>query len=165
MYIRTIQGLRNYLYSNSSFTQKTVNSVIKALGFQLHGSKSLFMELSTQLENCAEHGADIGIPGFIYYSDTISFYRKNKQDIVSHMENTATEIGTDIISMVQGFGVFRNCDKPTPSEIGKALYGISNNQELTSLYNVFAWYALEEISRTWYRYLEDNPAYREELSA
>ena len=165
MSIRTIQGLRLYLHSHSGFVDKTVNNVIKTLGFPLNGSKSMLSELSTQLENCAEYGADIGISGFIYYNETSSFYRKNKHDIVSHMENTAAEFGTDIISMVQGFGVFRNSEKPTPSKIGKALYGNSNNQELTSLYNVFAWYALEEISRTWYRYLEDNPAYHAELSA
>jgi hypothetical protein len=74
------------------------------------------------------------------------------------MEQTAAEMGTDIISMVQSFGVFRNSGKPAPSEIGKALWdGSQSYPELASLYNVFAWYALEEVSRTWYRYLEENP--------
>jgi hypothetical protein len=81
------------------------------------------------------------------------------------MENFAAELGTDIISMVQGFGVFRNSEKPTSGEVGKALWGnVSSNNDFT-LYNVFAWYALEEVSRTWYRYLEDNPAYHAELAA
>jgi len=58
--------------------------------------------------------------------------------------------------MVQGFGVFRNSDKPTPSEVGRALWDSGQQwDDLTNLYNVFAWYALEEVSRTWYRYLED----------
>ena len=159
MKISNIQALRNFLYKNSSFAETTVNNVIKALGFPLTGSWETFNELSTQLENCAEYGADIGIPGFIYYSETIPFFRKNRQDIVNHMEQTAAEMGTDIISMVQSFGVFRNSDKPAPSEAGRTLYDSGKSyDELTTLYNVFAWYALEEVSRTWYRYLEENPA-------
>ena len=73
--------------------------------------------------------------------------------------------------MVQEFGIFRYRDiaatggAPTPSEVGKALWDSKKWPELSTLYNVFAWYALEEVSRTWYRYLEENPAYRAELSA
>jgi hypothetical protein len=157
MKITKIEQLRNYILENSSFTETTVNNVIKALGFPLKGSGQNFEELSTQLENCAEHGADCGICGFIYYSETIPFFKANRTDIVNHMETTAAECGMDIIAMVQGFGVFRNSDKPTAGEVGKALWdsGKSYN-EFTTLYNVFAWYALEEVSRTWYRYIEDN---------
>jgi hypothetical protein len=82
------------------------------------------------------------------------------------MEQTAAELGSDIFSMVRGFGVFRYGSKPTVGEIGKALYDSGTTWDnLTDLYNVFAWYALEEVSRTWYRYLEDNPAYHMELTA
>ena len=81
------------------------------------------------------------------------------------MEQSAAEFGTDIISMVQNFGVFRYSDKPTPSEVGRALWDSKEWDELTSLYNVFAWYTLEEVARTWYRYLEENPALKAELAA
>jgi len=167
MSISTIRGLQRYIKRYSSFSSRTINSVILALGF--HPSCSTLddlKELSTQFENCAEHGADIGISGFIYYHETIAFFKKHRQDIVNHMEQTAAEMGTDIISMVQGFGVFRNGGKPTPSEVGRALWDNGKQwDELTTLYNVFAWYALEEISRTWYRYLEENPAVLAETSA
>jgi len=166
MKIKTIQSLRAYVVQNSCFSERTINNVIKTLGYPLTGSKQTFNELSTQFENCAEHGADIGIPGFIYYSETIPFFIANSQDIVNHMEQTAEEMGTDIISMVQNFGVFRNSDKPTTSKVGRALWDSRRKwDDLTSLYNVFAWYALEEVSRTWYRYLEENPAVRAELAA
>ena len=166
MNINNIQALRAYVIQNSGFSKTTINNVISALGFPLKGSNQTFSELSTQFENCAEHGADCGFSGFIYYSDTITFYKKNRRDIVNHMEQTAAELGTDIISMVQGFGVFRNGDKPTPSEVGKALWdSVPYWDELTTLYNVFAWYALEEVSRIWYRYLEENPAVKAELAA
>jgi hypothetical protein len=166
MRIRNIETLRTYLINNSGFAETTINSVILALGYPLKGSKIAFNELSTQFENCAEHGADIGISGFIYYSETLPFFIENREDIVKHMEQTAAELGTDIITMVQNFGVFRFSGKPTPSEVGRALWDSGNKwEDLTNLYNVFSWYTLEEVSRTWYRYLEENPAYRVELSA
>jgi hypothetical protein len=166
MKITSIKALRVYITQNSNFSKNTINNVIRALGYPLTGSGEIFSELSTEFENCAEYGANIGIPGFTYCSDTKAFFKANRQDIVNHMEITATELGTDIISMVQNFGVFRNSEKPTVGEIGKALWGSSQSSpEFTSLYNVFAWYALEEVSNTWYRYLEDNPGYMAELSA
>jgi len=165
MIITTIQAMRNFVCENSGFSKTTVNNVISALGYSLHGSGDEFIELSGQFENCTENGANVGFCGFIYYNETISFYKANRKDIVSHMEHTAEEIGTDIISMVQCFGVFSNSQKPTAGQVGKALWGMVNNPDLTNLYNVFAWYALEEVSRTWYMYLEDNPAHHAALSA
>jgi len=163
--IKNIKALRQYIAANSTFSTVTINRVISSLGFSLNGSWDSLKELSAQFQNCAEHGADIGISGFIYYSETVAFFKANRNDIVNHMEQTAAEFGTDIFSMVQEFGVFRNSEKPSPSEIGKALWDKSKTDpDLTSLYNVFAWYALEEVSRTWYSYLEVNPAYRVELS-
>ena len=166
MKISTIQAMRNYLYEHSGFSKNTVNNVIEALRFPLNGSGQDFIELSSNFESCAEHGADCGIPGFIYYNETISFFKLNQSDIVDHLERASKEFGIDLFSMVQGFGVFRYSEKPTVIQIGKALWGNHKIQpELTQLYNVFAWYALEEVSRTWYRYLEENSAYHAELSA
>jgi len=166
MLINNIKDLRSYVSRNSSFSEKTVNNVIEALGYPLSGTGDTFKELSADLVNCAEYGANIGIGGFIYYCDTIPFFKRNRKAIASHMEQTAAEFGTDIFSMVQGFGVFRNSEKPTPTEIGKALWDRSKTYtELTSLYNVFAWYALEEVSRTWYMYLDENPSLKAELAA
>jgi hypothetical protein len=68
--------------------------------------------------------------------------------------------------MVQHFGVFRHDRPPAASDIGRALWGTGKlKDDLTSLYNVFAWFCLEEVSHIWHRYLEDNPAYYAELSA
>ena len=148
MKISNIKALRNYLYDNSGFSRRTVNNVISALGYPLQGSGSVFKDLSSEFENCAEHGANVGFGGFIYYNETIAFFKANRQDIVKHMENFAAELGTDIISMVQGFGVFRNSTPPTTGEIGRALWGGIIRDDFTTLYNVFAWYALEEVSQT-----------------
>ena len=115
MNITTIKGLFSYLTSNSAFSAKTIHAVIIALGYRSsHSTKKDFLELSQELKEVSEHGADCGFSGFIYYADTIAFYKKHRQDIVQHMEQTAAELGTDIISMVQSFGVFRNGGKPRP---------------------------------------------------
>jgi hypothetical protein len=156
MKITTITKLREYISINSTFPERTVNHVIEALAYPLTGSGDTLKELSADFVNVAEYGSDIGISGFIYYSETIPFFINHIVAIASHLERTAAEIGTDIFTMVQNFVVFRNSDKPTATEIGKALWDRSQSYpELTSLYNVFAWYALEEVSKTWYRYLED----------
>jgi len=161
----TIKGLYSYIIQNSGFSSFTVRSVISSLGYKLNGTKEDFFELSGILSDCSKHGADCGFSGFIYYSDTIKFYRKHRQDIILHMENLAVELGLDIISLIQGFGIFRNSQKPTASEISKALWENRYREEHHTLYNVFAWYTLEEIAHTWYRHIEDNPELTEQLSA
>ena len=165
MAVTTIKGLYRVVKQNTGFSGHTVHSVIISLGHCLWGTIEDFKELSDILVNCSNNGANVGFSGFIYYSDTIPFYKKHRQDIVSHMEQAAAEFGTDIISMVQSFGIFRNSEKPSTSEIGKALWGSFHKSELNTLYNVFAWYALEEVSHAWQRYLEDHPVLAEKLSA
>ncbi|MDR0497837.1 MAG: hypothetical protein LBH42_09500, partial [Treponema sp.] len=76
-----------------------------ALGFHpVHATREEVKELSSIFKDCSEHGAGTGFTGFTYYSETIPFFMKNREDIVRHMEHSAVELGTDIISMVQGFG-------------------------------------------------------------
>ena len=159
MLITTIKDLRQHIAQRSGFSPSTVNAAIKAMGFPQQGSGEIIKELSSLLESCAEYGAHIGIPGFTYYRETIRFFQKNQQGIINHMEQTAAEFGVDVIAMVQGFGVFRHSAKPKASHINKALYSRYYNPNLDILYNAFAWYALEEISRTWYRYVEEYTAF------
>jgi hypothetical protein len=164
--IKNIQGLISYVAENSAWQTDTIHHVITALGYRSNGGMESLKNLSANLADCAKHGADSGFPGFIYYCDTLAFFRRNRQDIVKNMELMAKELGEDIIGMVQGFGVFRYEMPPSPAEVGRALWGAGTlKDDLTGLYNVFSWFALEEISRVWFRYLEDNPAYYAELSA
>jgi hypothetical protein len=164
--INTIQGLTAYVKNNSSWSAATIRNVITSLGYNPNGGRESLIELSGTLVDCAKHGADGGFPGFIYYEETIAFFHHNRRDIVKNLEHTANELGEDIISMVQHFGVFRHDIPPSVGDIGRALWGTGKAQgNLTSLYNVFSWFCLEEISNIWYRYLEDNPGYYAELSA
>jgi hypothetical protein len=165
MKISSIRGLTSYLTNNSSFSNKTIHAVIVALGYRLsHSTKKDFRELSQELKEISENGASCGWSGFTYYSDTIAFFKKHRSDIAQQMEQTAAEMGIDLIAMVQSFGVYRNNDKPTPSEVGKALWNNRIEENLSDLYDNFSKYVLEEVANTWYRYLEDNPSYRVALS-
>ena len=130
MKVKSIRGLQRYLKQNSSFSGRTINSVIFALGYHPQNEKEgEFIELSGIFKDCSERGADIGFSGFIYYSETIPFFKKHRMDIVQHMEQTAAELGINIISMVQGFGVFKHSSKPTAGEVGKVLWGIVHHPE------------------------------------
>ena len=164
--INNVQGLITYVKNNSSWSAATIRNVITALGYNPNGGRESLVGLSGNLEDCAKYGADGGFCGFIYYQETIAFFLHNRKDIVKNLEISANELGEDIIKMVRNFGVFRHSPPPATGEIGKALWDTGKVQDnLTSLYNVFAWFCLEEISHIWYRYLEDNPDYYAELSA
>jgi hypothetical protein len=153
--IKNIQGLIFYVAENSAWQASTIHHVIAALGYRGNGGLESLKSLSATLADCAKHGADGGFPGFTYYSDTIFFFRHNRQDIVKNLELLAGELGKDIISMVQHFGVFRYDRPPSASDIGRALWDTGKlKDDLTGLCNVFAWFCLE-----------DNPAYYAELSA
>ena len=166
MDILSTKGLADYLKENSGFNEQTINNIFEQQGFA-HDNEQLnfeeLQELSFKLSDCASYGANTGIfSAFIYYDDTTSFYKQNRNDIVNHLENMAEEFGEDVITMVKNFGSFRNdSDPPTSQEIGRALY--DPNDDNTILHNVFAWYALEEVSRTWSDYLDQNPGYRHDL--
>jgi hypothetical protein len=164
--INTIPGFIAYVRENSAWQISTIRNVIQALGYNTQGGAESLKELSSHLVACAKHGVEIGFPGFTYYQDTTRFFKHNCKDIVTNTGQTAAEMGMDIIQLVQSFNVFRYSTPPASREVSTALWDSACIHDgLITLYNVFAWYALEEISHIWYRYLEDNPEYYAELSA
>lgn len=96
--------------------------------------------------DAARHGADGGFHGFIYYTDTIRFARRNRAAIAEAVESLASDIGEDPLALVKGFGCFQN-DPPSNTEIAHALYGggprESDGRDLVE--NALAWFALEEV--------------------
>jgi DhnA family fructose-bisphosphate aldolase class Ia len=164
--IVNVQGLIAYVKNNSSWSASTIGNVITALGYSPKSGWESLVEVSGNLSDCAKHGADSGFSGFTHHDETIAFFLHNRKDIVKNLERVAEELGEDIIKMVQSFGEFRYSMPPAAAEVGKAIWDTGKVYEnLTSLYKVFAWFCLEEISNIWYRYLEDNPNYYAELSA
>jgi hypothetical protein len=150
--ISNVQGLVRYISDNSHWSDVTIRNVITALGYRSNGGIKILKKLSVNLADCAKHGADIGFPGFTYYCDTLTFFRRNRQDIIKNLECMAGEVaGEDIIGMIQRFGVFRYDKPPSVGDIGRALWGMGKLQDdLTVLYNVFAWFCAD--NSAWKKY-------------
>lgn len=102
------------------------------------------------LRDVYNHGADAGYPGFTYYKDTCSFFRRHKADIVSLAEDMANNLGENPLDMIASFNCLHG-DYST-SEIGKVLYGRWNDSDdtFTIIGNALAWFALEEVARSIY---------------
>lgn len=114
---------------------KLVKAVIKQLG----GRESL--------EDVTNHGASGGFCGFVYYSDTIEFFRKNKKEIIELAEDMANDFGEDVTNMIKNFNCLKDYELSN-SQIGKVLYGrFSDSGDNTNIMNALAWFALEEVAR------------------
>lgn len=88
-------------------------------------------------------GANGGFGGFIYYTETTDFYRKNRSTIKKSLQNLAEELGESTIGMVKGFNSIKG--DFSEDEVGKALYG-RYDENLYIIYDTLAKYALEEVA-------------------
>lgn len=93
------------------------------------------------------HGIDGGFNGFIYYTDTHKFAIKHQKQIVQLLEESAEQLGEDVVAMVGNFGVFRNSkmDADDKKDLYKYLAGVKPEQG--TITNVMAWFAAEEVCR------------------
>jgi len=94
------------------------------------------------------HGIDGGFSGFIYYSETHKFAMRHRKDIVSMLEETASQLGEDVVSMVANFGVFSK-GSPIDADDRKDLYKYlgGGRSEQGTITNIMAWFAAEEVCR------------------
>ena len=101
-----------------------------------------------ELENVSKSpcGAAGGFTGFIYYTETVSFWRKNRKKIMEYAKEFADGLGENTLQMVCGFNGFKGIYDE--DEIGRALYG-NYNSDFDGIYNGMAWFILEELA---YRY-------------
>lgn len=123
--------------------KKLVNAVIRQLG----GRESL--------EDIANHGIVGGFGGFIYTSDTIAFFKRNRAEIVALVKEYADEFGESDIDTVARFNCLsgRNWDKERytkegrelAAEIARALYGRMKKDD-RQVANALAWFAAEEVA-------------------
>lgn len=103
------------------------------------------LPLADVLENLysiSRHSIADGYTGFIYYSETVAFWRKNRAKISALMNYEADSLGENVFTMVRAF---RSLGGNTGDELGRALYG-NYCDDLTQIYNVFAWYAAESVA-------------------
>lgn len=118
-------------------------SLIRAVVRQMGGWES-FTESAPDV---ARHGIDGGFHGFIYFRDTEAFAKRNRALISELATQQADEMGTGVHEMIRGFGCFRG-QNVTDEEIGTALYAGRDVEGGVNMLNALAWYAGEEVCRS-----------------
>ena len=114
--------------------------LIRAVVRQIGGWES-FTDHAADVMN---HGADGGYHGFIYFTDTVSFVKRHKAAILDSCKQMADDLGEDVYTMIGGF----NCLKISPMEAAEAIHN-PRSDERGTVFNALAWYALEEVSRSY----------------
>lgn len=96
----------------------------------------------------ADHGADAGWSGFVYYYETTAFFRKYSDEIIAMLKLEADDYGITPAEMVAGFSCLSGqVDRDTIAAIlAFGARGISDGDRAT-VYNALARYALETVSR------------------
>ena len=126
-------------HARSGISKKLIRAVIKQLG-------GMDDELKGTLSDVSNHGADGGFSGFIYYTETVKFYKANKKDILEHLKSQASDFGTGVIEMIKGFRCAKDVEA-SEDDIGEVLYGSGKGEVSDQIANCLAWYALEEVAR------------------
>ena len=103
------------------------------------------------LRICCNHGADCGVycgvSGFIYYQETMAFYKRQRKNIIELLNEVAGSCGENLIEMIANFKClnWKSNDYWIP-KIAMTLYGTPRQFDMT-IANALAWFALEEIAR------------------
>jgi hypothetical protein len=129
---RTIKAFCKF----SSINPDLIRAVIRQSG----GWQS-FQDMAPDINN---HGIAGGFSGWIYYSDTCAFYAKNQGAIITIVEKWANDCNISTINFVAGF---RCIDAEDGQNVGKTLYG-NKLQHDTQVANALAWFAAEEVARS-----------------
>lgn len=130
----TLKSFLNHTHIN----KKLVRSTIKQFG-----GLEYFKESASDICN---YGASGGFSGFIYYSDTVKFTKRNKKAIFELCREYSLELGES--GSVAGFLKGFNCLKSEPiAEIEDGLYNPKSDNQ-TTIFNVLAWFVLEEIAQS-----------------
>lgn len=96
----------------------------------------------------AQHGADAGWNGFVYYGDTVKFARKHRDAITAMAADMAQSIGDgDEYQLIAGFNCLRN-DELTAGQVAKTIH-TGRGDDVQSIFNALAWFALEEVARSY----------------
>lgn len=93
----------------------------------------------------ANYGISGGFGGFIYYTETEQFFRKNRAAIQQLSEEMASILGENVGQMIANFNCLGSGKNYTESDCCKTLYGNRDND--TQIMNALSWFAAEEVAR------------------
>lgn len=130
--------------SLSRFIEQAGNipaSLIRATVKQAGGWQSF----TDDAPDISAHGADGGFSGFINYTDTVAFTKRNKAAILEYAASMAQDFGLESPeALIAGF----RCVDLLPTQVGEALYNPKSENQ-TDVFNALAWFALEEVARAY----------------
>lgn len=119
---------------------KELHPLASAVLRQLGGGR----EAIESARDAARHGADGGFHGFIWYTETQAFTKRNRAAIREQIEEDAESFGTTAIELVRSFRCLNG--DATERDVAAALYGGSGDPDGVMLVeNALAWYALESV--------------------
>jgi hypothetical protein len=125
--------------------------LLRAVARQMGG----WTELRESAPDIARHGIDGGFHGFIYYSETVAFWRKNRAAILDLLEQQAEELGMDPTETVCSFNCLKTEDPADKRELQREVWRTLGGRMSADDYlvaNAMSWYAAEEAARAvdWY---------------
>lgn len=105
------------------------------------GGFEAFKESASDVVN---HGICGGFHGFIYYTDTVAFFKRNREHILTILRNDAECFDQGLLEMVQGFRCLGS--DYSLDEIARAIYA-GKGDGVAQIYNCLSWYAGETVCR------------------
>lgn len=124
------------MIEKSDIPAKLIRSTINQLGG--------FESFKESARDITRHGIDGGFHGFIYYSDTMDFFKRNRKDILVILQNDVECFGSSgLLEFIKSFNCANDC---TIDEIARAIYQ-GKGDCVEQVYNCLAWYAGETVCR------------------
>lgn len=118
-------------------------SLVRAVVKQFGGWDS-FKESAQDVCNGGING---GFHGFIYYTDTVKFAKAHKAAILDYARDMARDLGEPgAYSMIAGFNCFKG-EGMTGDDVADAVNN-ARNENHTNVMNALAWFAGEEVCRS-----------------
>jgi len=126
--------------NNSSINGDLINAVVDQMG----GWES-FIESA---QDVANYGIDSGFTGFIYTRDTVEFFIKNRRAISQLAKDMADDFGQNVMDMVCGFNCIKDTSEEMKEAVAHCVYGVTLTDEDDTVANALAWFAGEEVCRS-----------------
>ena len=118
-------------------------------------------------QNCRDidrFGIGGGFSGFIYYADTVAFFKLNKKSIMKLAKNDVFSLGEkSVLSFFASFNCIKTLDI-SEEDLARAIYQ-GKGEMTTQIFNCLAWYAAETVAREIDDYLGENLLFYGELTA
>lgn len=129
---------------------KSAQKASKESGIDVTLIRSVVRRLGDRsyLEDVYNHGADAGFPGFTYYTDTESFWKKHREVIAQLVKDTADSLGESPAEVIAGFRCLQNVFENDYEKM-QDIYSALGNGTPEEYYvpNALVWFALEEVAR------------------